>query len=148
MDDIYLLIEGKREGPFTEEEVLQSVGWGFIPNDLPAWHWGLTDWIPVGRLMGSLLASEPAPPEQMEMVPKPVASGGSQMEELQAKVLSLSVACPYDQSNPRTCPLREVRKISLKEKREWIAKLSEMSMVDLNAFCQNCLAGKKKAKKK
>ena len=52
MADIYLLIKGKREGPFTKEEVAQSVGWGFIPDDVPARQEGVTDWVEVGRLIG------------------------------------------------------------------------------------------------
>src|SRR5208282_38093 len=111
MDDIYLLIDGKREGPFTEDDILQSVGWGFIPDCLMAWHSGLPDWIPVGRLVGLLLELQSAPQEQKEKALKSVAITGSQIVDLRAKLLELSIACPYDQSNPTTCPLHEVRKI-------------------------------------
>jgi hypothetical protein len=49
---IYLLSEGKEDGPYTEDEIQQALAWGFIPSDLPAWREGLADWIQVGRLLG------------------------------------------------------------------------------------------------
>jgi hypothetical protein len=51
MPDIYLLIEGKQEGPYSEEQLRQSLAIGQIPNDLPAWRDGLTDWVPVHGLL-------------------------------------------------------------------------------------------------
>ena len=147
MDDIYLLMDGKREGPFSEDQVLQAVGWGFIPDYLLAWHGGLADWIPVGRLVGLLLTLQSAPPEEIETALKSAATTSSQIVDLRAKVLSLTVACPHDQSNPRTCPLHEVRKISFQEKCGWIDELSEASMLDLLAFHQKCLAKKMKTLK-
>jgi len=147
MADIYLLIEGKREGPFTETDIRESLAESVIPSHIPAWHEGLSDWISVGRLFGLPLASESAPPEQMETAPEPVATTNSQEVDLRARVLSLSVACPYDQGNPRTCPLHEFRKMSSDEKYGRINELSEMSVRDLLAFHQTCLEKKTKNKK-
>lgn len=53
MANIYLLIEGKKEGPYTEEQVRQSLAEGLIPSDLLAWHEGLPDWVQVAGLVGS-----------------------------------------------------------------------------------------------
>lgn len=52
MPDIYLLIDGKQEGPYTEEATRQSLAEGLIPSDLPAWREGLADWVNVGDLAG------------------------------------------------------------------------------------------------
>jgi hypothetical protein len=41
--DIYLLIQGEQQGPYTEEQVRQSLAEGQIPADLPAWREGLKD---------------------------------------------------------------------------------------------------------
>jgi hypothetical protein len=51
--DIYLLIESQQTGPFTEEQVQQSLAAGLIPGDLPAWHAGLTEWVQVESLIGA-----------------------------------------------------------------------------------------------
>jgi hypothetical protein len=52
MSDIYLLIEGKQEGPYTEEQVRQSLAEGLIPSDLPAWHDGLQgEWVPISSIV-------------------------------------------------------------------------------------------------
>jgi len=59
MGDIYLLHEGRREGPYAEDEIEQALAWGFIPVDVPAWTEGLTDWIKVGTLVGLPANSEP-----------------------------------------------------------------------------------------
>jgi hypothetical protein len=50
MPDIYLLIEGQQQRPYTEDEVRQSLAEGLIPNDLPAWHEGLLEWVHVHPL--------------------------------------------------------------------------------------------------
>ncbi|MCE0499454.1 MAG: DUF4339 domain-containing protein [Methylacidiphilales bacterium] len=148
MDRIYLLIDGIPDGPYSEDEVLRAVGLGLISDDLLAWHRRLADWIPVGRLIGLLLALQSAPPEKIDIALKSEATANPQIDDLQAKVLKLSLACPYDQSNPRTCPLHEVRKISWKEKCRWIDELSETSLRDLLIFHQKCLAKKMKTLEK
>jgi hypothetical protein len=62
MPDIYLLIEGKQEGPYTEDQVQQSLAEGLFHADLPAWYEGLPTWVEVGSLIGGLsdAASVPA----------------------------------------------------------------------------------------
>jgi hypothetical protein len=53
MSEIYLLIEGQQQGPYTEEQVRQSLTEGLIARDLPAWQGGLADWIEVECLLAS-----------------------------------------------------------------------------------------------
>jgi len=59
MSDIYLMHEGRREGPYTEDEIQQALAWGFISGDVPARKAGQIDWIQVGKLMGLPADSEP-----------------------------------------------------------------------------------------
>ncbi len=51
MPNIYLLIDGQQEGPYSEEQVRQSLDEGLIRSDLPAWREGMTDWEPVEGLV-------------------------------------------------------------------------------------------------
>lgn len=60
MSKIYLLIEGVRQGPFTEELTRESLADGSIPPDLLAWREGEANWIPVSELLGRCLP--PIPP--------------------------------------------------------------------------------------
>ena len=58
MSEIYLLIEGQQAGPYTEEQVRQSLASEEIPGDLPAWHEGLTSWATVAEIT-SYASGEP-----------------------------------------------------------------------------------------
>ena len=51
MPDIYLLIDGQQQGPYTEEQVLQSLAEGHIPPELLAWHEGIADWLPISNVL-------------------------------------------------------------------------------------------------
>lgn len=51
MTDIYLMHEGRREGPYSEDEIQQALAWGFISSDLLAWKDGMNEWTKVGWLM-------------------------------------------------------------------------------------------------
>ena len=51
MYDIYLLIDGKREGPFTEDEVTESLADGSIAPSLLAWYEGLDHWVPISNIL-------------------------------------------------------------------------------------------------
>ncbi len=56
MRTIYLLIEGVKTGPFTEEQVRKSLADGQISPNALAWHEGLPDWL---RLRDTLDQSLP-----------------------------------------------------------------------------------------
>lgn len=59
MADIYLLIDGKQEGPYATDVIQQALAWGFIPADLPAWQQGDAELVPVGSLLGLPKESRP-----------------------------------------------------------------------------------------
>lgn len=67
----------------------------------------------------------------------------SQQNHWKSAAFGLSVACPFDQGNPSTCPLHEVRKMNLKERYEWIQRLSDESTLHLLTHHQKCLGEKK-----
>ena len=53
MSDIYLLIEGQQTGPYSLEQVNQSLANGSVTGDLPAWRVGMAEWTPVQTLLAS-----------------------------------------------------------------------------------------------
>jgi hypothetical protein len=69
--DIYLLIDGQQQGPYTEEQVRQSLAEGLIPSDLPGWHEGLDDWVQVGSLARFQESSVSSPQEFAKPSPEP-----------------------------------------------------------------------------
>ncbi len=60
--EIYLLMENQQKGPFTEEQVRQSLREGLLPSDHPAWHDGLPDWVPVSAIVTREVAASAAVP--------------------------------------------------------------------------------------
>jgi hypothetical protein len=65
--DIYLLIQGQHQGPFTEDQVWESLQKGLIQPNVQAWHEGLPHWVtaaeitftsPVNQVDNSTLQSE------------------------------------------------------------------------------------------
>ena len=51
MSEIYLLIENQQQGPYTEEQVRQSLAEGLIYGELLAWKDGLDHWVEVKSLI-------------------------------------------------------------------------------------------------
>jgi hypothetical protein len=49
--EIYIVQSGKKEGPFSMEEILQLLEKGTINTQTLAWHKDLKDWEPLGRLI-------------------------------------------------------------------------------------------------
>lgn len=78
MADIYLAIDGKQTGPYTEDQVRLSLASGLITGDAPAWHEGLADWVPIVSLMnrGVALPDPEAtnPSEPNVSAPEPAAA--------------------------------------------------------------------------
>jgi hypothetical protein len=60
--EIYLLIEGKQEGPYSEDQVRDSLAAGQIPSDLPAWQKGLPSWVPVTNIISTNQLPPSVPP--------------------------------------------------------------------------------------
>jgi len=60
--DIYLFIDGKQVGPSTEDQLRQSLASGAISPSVLAWHNALSEWVPLGRLLGLPGSETPLPP--------------------------------------------------------------------------------------
>jgi len=77
MSDIYLAVDGAPHGPYTEEEIRQSLTEGLIPGDLPAWQEGLTNWIAVDSLfvfLNQAAAPQGSMEEEMVAAVEPLAA--------------------------------------------------------------------------
>ena len=61
MADIYLLIEGSRAGPYTEEQIRQSLEEGKITTASSAWREGLSDWVPLSTILPGRTSHVPPP---------------------------------------------------------------------------------------
>lgn len=68
MADIYLLIEGQQQGPYTEEKLRQSLTEGLVPPHAPARREGMTDWAPLTTMLAS--AAPHVPPLPTATAPK------------------------------------------------------------------------------
>ena len=63
MQEIFLIVDGKREGPSTEDEVRRALASGKISSSTLAWREGLDAWTPLDRIMAPgvpVPASQPA----------------------------------------------------------------------------------------
>jgi len=68
MNVIYLFVDGKQTGPYTQDQIRQAIEQGLVAREAPAWHEGLTEWIPVGGLVpvpSSTVYAPPPPPVVM-----------------------------------------------------------------------------------
>ena len=63
-------------------------------------------------------------------------------EMLKAKMVGLSVECPFDGTNPCTCPLFEIRKKSSIERLDWVDSLTDEAAANILANHQKCLSEK------
>jgi hypothetical protein len=62
--------------------------------------------------------------------------------ELQANLLALSEACPFDQSNPADCPLFPLRRMKRQERLLWCQALDEEALAYVIAYHHVCLSVK------
>jgi len=58
---------------------------------------------------------------------------------LQADLLGLSEACPYDHCNPKDCPLFLVRRMPPRDRLRWFNGLGEADLIYLAAYHHVCL---------
>jgi ABC-2 type transport system ATP-binding protein len=61
MREFYLMIDGNRVGPSTEDHVRQSLAKGEISTDTLTWHADLSKWVPVGSLLRLSADGSPEP---------------------------------------------------------------------------------------
>jgi hypothetical protein len=66
MKEYYLLIDGQQVGPYTIEQLHESLAKGELTNESPAWYDGLPDWVQLGTIL------EEVPPVQTPVAPAPV----------------------------------------------------------------------------
>lgn len=76
MADIYLLIQGQQKGPYSEDQVRQSLAHGQIKNDVLAWREGLAEWIRVEAVLGEIHepVAEIKSPHAKQVISPPVLS--------------------------------------------------------------------------
>ena len=61
---------------------------------------------------------------------------------LRTQIIHLTVLCPYDLTNPCTCPLFEIRKKSSIERLDWVDTLTDEAAANILANHQKCLSEK------
>jgi hypothetical protein len=65
-----------------------------------------------------------------------------QKDKLQANLVELMEACPFDRCNPEDCPLYELRKMPPRELSRWFKALTENDLSYLADYHYTCLATK------
>ena len=65
-----------------------------------------------------------------------------QSNELQANLLALAEACPFDQSNPDDCPLSPLRRMKPKDRLLWCQALDEDALAYVAAYHHICMSVK------
>jgi hypothetical protein len=98
MNAIYLSIDGKQVGPYTQDQLRQAINQGQVTRETPAWHEGLTEWIHVGGLINEQPGSAWVPPplSQAPLLSKSSANSvtGQQMSITDGLFLGFRIA-PY-----------------------------------------------------
>jgi hypothetical protein len=61
------------------------------------------------------------------------------LPELRQLILGLAMACPFDQSNPPACQLYEIRNLGLKERFQWVSKLTLSEAEGIWAIHEKCI---------
>jgi hypothetical protein len=64
------------------------------------------------------------------------------LSQLRSHVISLTVLCPFDLSNPCHCPLHEIRRKSPIERLDWVDSLTADEVESLLLNHQKCLSAK------
>ena len=70
------------------------------------------------------------------------------LQELKQLILGLTMACPFDQTNPSSCQLHEIRKLDLKERFQWSARLTQEEAESIWANHEKCILTKEEQKSK
>jgi hypothetical protein len=61
------------------------------------------------------------------------------LQELKQLILGLTMACPFDQTNPTSCQLCEFRKLDLKERFQWTSRLTLEEAETIWANHEQCM---------
>jgi lipoprotein NlpI len=69
MKAIYLSVDGKQQGPYTQDQLRQAIKQGQFARETPAWHDGLPEWVPVGDLVLVPPAPAHSPPPPPVVAP-------------------------------------------------------------------------------
>jgi len=64
---------------------------------------------------------------------------GQAKSRLRTQVIHLTVLCPYDLTNPCSCPLNEIRRKSSLERLDWVDSLSNEEAANIYLNHQRCL---------
>ncbi|MGA3006443.1 MAG: hypothetical protein ABSE59_01000 [Opitutaceae bacterium] len=64
------------------------------------------------------------------------------LTKLKQAVFGLSMVCPFDQSNPCDCQICEIRKLDLKDRFEWVSRLTKAEAEMIWAKHEECLKTK------
>ena len=70
----------------------------------------------------------------------------SNTKGLWSYVVSLSVCCPFDQSNPKDCPFSRIRLLPMKARLNWAKSLDGITMLAIYDKHMQCLAKKEQTK--
>jgi len=65
-------------------------------------------------------------------------------DRLKTAVIGLSIACPFDQSNPEGCPLCSIRKKPVKERLEWVKSLSDEELAAIYRYHGTCIVARER----
>src|ERR1039458_7962275 len=69
MKAIYLSVDGKQTGPYTQDQLREAIEQGQVARETPAWHEGLTQWVDAAGLV-----MMPPPPAYTPPPPPPVVA--------------------------------------------------------------------------
>ncbi|HWZ93722.1 MAG TPA: hypothetical protein VNW30_00865 [Opitutaceae bacterium] len=81
-------------------------------------------------------------------MPTPHVPKKRTLQELKQLVLGLSIACPFDQKNPLSCQLHEIRKLDLKTRFQWVSRLTLAEAEGIWASHEKCVLEKESPKQK
>jgi hypothetical protein len=51
MDEFYLVLDGKRDGPHSMARIREMLARGASLRETPAWHEGSAEWVPLGYIL-------------------------------------------------------------------------------------------------
>jgi hypothetical protein len=75
-------------------------------------------------------------------------SGRGVQTDAQRLELALALPnCPYEETNPQACPLRDIRDKNLRERVAWLDAVSDEAIQNIYTFCRLCWKAKENLKR-